>query len=144
MFHVGSARSVLFNWAFARHNHGVLVLRIEDTDAARNQPEWIDGIISAMAWLGIDDSQYEGPFFQSANLARHTDAAQSLFAQGRAYYCDCKREDVIARTGDQHHGYDGFCRDRGLGPGEGRALRFRAPDEGATVIDDLVRGKTVF
>jgi glutamyl-tRNA synthetase len=144
MFHVGSARSVLFNWAFARHNHGVLVLRIEDTDAARNQPEWIDGIISAMAWLGIDDSQYEGPFFQSANLARHTEAAQSLFAQGRAYYCDCKREDVIARTGDQHHGYDGFCRDRGLGPGEGRALRFRAPDEGATVIDDLVRGKTVF
>ena len=62
MFHVGSARSVLYNWAFARHNHGALVLRIEDTDAARNQPEWIDGIISAMNWLGIDDSQYEGPF----------------------------------------------------------------------------------
>ena len=51
---------------------------------------------------------------------------------------------MIARTGDQHRGYDGYCRDRGLGPGEGRALRFRAPDEGATVIDDLVRGKTVF
>jgi glutamyl-tRNA synthetase len=144
MFHVGSARSVLFNWAFARHNHGVLVLRIEDTDAARNEPEWIDGIISAMDWLGIDGSQYEGPFFQSANLARHTEAAQSLFAQGRAYYCDCKREDVIARNGDQHRGYDGFCRDRGLGPGEGRALRFRAPDEGKTVIDDLVRGETIF
>jgi glutamyl-tRNA synthetase len=144
MFHVGSARSVLFNWAFALHNGGTLVLRIEDTDAARNRPEWTDGIISAMAWLGIDESQYEGPVFQSANLAKHTEAAQRLFAQGRAYYCDCTRADVIARTGDQHRGYDGFCRDRGLGQGDGRALRFRAPDEGATVIDDLVRGKTLF
>jgi glutamyl-tRNA synthetase len=144
IFHVGGARSVLFNWAFALHNGGTMVLRIEDTDAARNRPEWIEGIISAMAWLGIDQSQYEGPVFQSENLAKHTEAAQRLYAQGRAYYCDCTREDVIARTGDQHRGYDGFCRDRGLGPGEGRALRFRAPDEGATVIDDLVRGKTVF
>ena len=144
MFHVGSARSVLFNWAYALHNHGVLVLRIEDTDAARNRPEWTEGILSAMTWLGIDSSQYEGPYFQSQNLDKHTEAAQQLYEQGRAYYCDCKREDVIARTGDQHRGYDGFCRDRGLGPGEGRALRFRAPDEGATVIDDLVRGKTVF
>ena len=144
MFHVGGARSVLFNWAFALHNGGALVLRIEDTDAARNRPEWIEGIISAMAWLGIDESQYEGPVFQSDNLVKHTEAAQRLYAQGRAYYCDCTRADVIARTGDEHRGYDGFCRDRGLEPGEGRALRFRTPDEGATVIDDLVRGKTVF
>jgi glutamyl-tRNA synthetase len=144
MFHVGSARSVLYNWAFARHDDGVLVLRIEDTDAARNEPEWVEGIISAMAWLGIDSSQYEGPFFQSANLGKHTEAAQRLYAEGRAYYCGCRRDDVIARTGDKHRGYDGFCRDLGLGPGEGRALRFRTPDEGATVIDDLVRGRTVF
>jgi glutamyl-tRNA synthetase len=144
MFHVGGARSVLFNWAIALQTGGALVLRIEDTDAARNQPEWSAGIISALAWLGIDGSQYEGPFYQSENLARHSEAAQQLYAQGRAYYCDCTRDDVVARTGDQHRGYDGYCRDRGLGPGEGRALRFRAPDEGATVVDDLVRGKTVF
>jgi glutamyl-tRNA synthetase len=144
MFHVGSARSVLYNWAFARHEGGALVLRIEDTDAARNRPEWTDGIISAMAWLGIDGSQYEGPYFQSANLGSQREAAEQLYREGRAYYCDCKREDVVARTGDPHRGYDGFCRDRGLGPGEGRALRFRTPDEGATVIDDLVRGRTVF
>jgi glutamyl-tRNA synthetase len=144
MFHVGSARSVLFNWAFARHEGGVLVLRIEDTDAARNKPEWIDGIISAMAWLGIDASQYEGPYLQSANLPKHTEAAQGLYAQGRAYYCDCTRDDLIARTGDPHRGYDGFCRDRGFGPGPGRALRFRVPAEGATVVDDLIRGKAVF
>jgi glutamyl-tRNA synthetase len=144
MFHVGSARSALFNWAFARHEGGTLVLRIEDTDAARNRPEWTEGILSAMAWLGMDSSQYEGPYFQSDNLADHTAAAQRLYEQGRAYYCDCTRDDVIGRTGDAHRGYDGFCRARGLGPGPGRALRFRTPDEGATVVDDLVRGKTVF
>lgn len=144
MFHVGTARTLLYNWAVALHNHGTLVLRIEDTDAARNHPQWTEGIISAMAWLGVDASQYEGPYFQSQNLPRHTDAAQRLYQQGRAYYCDCTREAVIARTGDQHRGYDGYCRDRGLGPGPGRALRFRTPDDGATIVDDLVRGKTVF
>ncbi len=144
MFHVGGARSVLFNWAIALKTGGTLVLRIEDTDAARNRPEWTEGILSALAWLGIDSSQYEGPYFQSANLPEHTAAAQRLYEQGRAYYCDCTRADIIARTGDQHRGYDGYCRDRGLGPGPGRALRFRTPDEGATVVDDLVRGKTVF
>jgi len=143
-FHVGSARSVLYNWAVALGSHGALVLRIEDTDAARNHPQWIDGIISAMAWLGIDGSQYEGPFLQSDNLAKHTEAAQRLYQQGRAYYCDCTREDVIARTGDQYRGYDGYCRDRGLGPGPGRALRFRTPDDGFIVVDDLVRGTTTF
>jgi glutamyl-tRNA synthetase len=143
-FHVGGARSVLFNWAVARHTGGTLVLRIEDTDAARNRPEWTEGIISALAWLGIDGTQYEGPYFQSGNLTLHTKAAQQLYEQGLAYYCDCTRDDVIARTGDQHRGYDGYCRDRGLGPGPGRALRFRAPDEGTTVVDDLVRGRTVF
>jgi glutamyl-tRNA synthetase len=144
MFHVGGARSALFNWAFARHQGGALVLRIEDTDAARNKPEWTQGILDAMAWLGIDASQYEGPYFQSANLTKHTEAARRLYEQGRAYYCDCTRDDIVARTGDSHRGYDGYCRDRGLEPGPGRALRFRTPDEGATMIDDLVRGKTVF
>jgi glutamyl-tRNA synthetase len=141
---VGGARSVLYNWAVALRNHGALVLRIEDTDAARNNPQWIDGIISALAWLGIDGSQYEGPFLQSDNLGKHTEAAQRLYRQGRAYYCDCTREDVIARSGDQYRGYDGYCRDRGLGPGPGRALRFRTPDDGATVVADLVRGETTF
>ncbi len=141
---MGGARSVLFNWAIALRTGGALVLRIEDTDAERNRPEWIDGIISALAWLGIDGSQYEGPFLQSANRDKHDAAAQLLYQQGRAYYCDCTRDDVVARTGDKHRGYDGFCRDLGLGPGPGRALRFRVPDEGTTIIDDLVRGKTVF
>jgi glutamyl-tRNA synthetase len=141
---VGSARSALFNWVVARQSGGTLVLRIEDTDAARNRPEWIEGIVTSLAWLGIGPDEYEGPYLQSGNLALHQAAAQELFEQGRAYYCDCTREVIVARTGDPHRGYDGFCRDRGLGPAEGRALRFRTPDEGTTVVDDLVRGKTSF
>jgi len=144
MFHVGSARSALQNWIYAQQQGGVFVLRIEDTDAARNRPEWTDGIISALDWLGIEQGSYEGPYFQSAYAAEHAAACTRLHGQGRAYYCDCTRADVIARTGNQHTGYDGFCRDRGLGPGEGRALRFRTPDEGETVVEDMVRGKPTF
>jgi glutamyl-tRNA synthetase len=144
VLHVGSARSALFNWVVARQSGGTLVLRIEDTDAARNRPEWTEGIVRSLAWLGITPDQYEGPYLQSENLALHQATAQRLYEQGRAYYCDCTREEIVARTGDPHRGYDGHCRDRGLGPAEGRALRFRTPDDGATVVDDLVRGKTSF
>ncbi|MEV3925047.1 glutamate--tRNA ligase [Actinomadura coerulea] len=144
MFHVGGARSALFNWAMAAQSGGTLVLRIEDTDASRNSPEWTEGIIRALAWLGMDGGQYEGPYFQSANADKHADAVHTLKDAGRAYYCDCSREAVIARTGDQHKGYDGFCRDRGLETGPGRALRFRTPDDGQTTVVDLLRGKPVF
>jgi glutamyl-tRNA synthetase len=144
MFHVGGARSALFNWVIARQSGGTLVLRIEDTDASRNKPEWTEGIIRALSWLGIDGEQYEGPYFQSANADAHRAAVERLRAAGLAYYCECAREDVIARTGDQHKGYDGFCRDRGLGPGPRRATRFRTPDEGRTTVVDLIRGKPVF
>ncbi|GAB3170286.1 glutamate--tRNA ligase [Myceligenerans halotolerans] len=144
MFHVGNARSALFNWVFARQAGGSLVLRIEDTDAERSRPEWVQGILDAMAWLGIDESQYEGPFFQSEYAGKHREAIDKLLDDGRAYYCDCAREDVIARTGSSHKGYDGFCRDRGLEAAPGRALRFRTPDEGSTVVVDLVRGKPEF
>lgn len=122
MFHVGGARSALYNWAVARQSGGKYVLRIEDTDAARNKPEWIDGIISALASIGIskDDPAFEGPYFQSQNADRHSEAAQHLYAEGRAYYCDCTREQLPERTGSQHLGYDGFCRDRGLEYVEGR------------------------
>jgi glutamyl-tRNA synthetase len=144
MFHVGGARSALFNWVIARQSGGTLVLRIEDTDTSRNKPEWTEGIIRALSWLGIDGEQYEGPYFQSANADTHQAAVERLRAAGLAYYCECAREDVIARTGDQHKGYDGFCRDRGLGPGPRRATRFRTPDEGRTTVVDLIRGEPVF
>ncbi|PJI93243.1 glutamate--tRNA ligase [Luteimicrobium subarcticum] len=146
MFHVGSARSTLFNWAVAKQSGGTFVLRVEDTDAARNRPEWTDGILSAMASLGVHegDPTFEGPYFQSQNVAIHQEAAGRLFEAGRAYYCDCTRDDVVARTGSQHAGYDGHCRDRGLAYEAGRALRFRTPDEGETSVVDVVRGNPVF
>ena len=144
MFHVGGARSALQNWIYARQQGGVFVLRIEDTDAARNRPEWTEGILSALDWIGITRGSYEGPHFQSANAGEHRAAAARLFADGRAYYCDCTREMVQERSGSQYTGYDGFCRDRGLAAADGRALRFRTPDEGSTVVVDLIRGEPTF
>lgn len=146
MFHVGGARSALFNWALAKHYDGTFILRIEDTDAARNKPEWTEAILRSLAILGMraEDPTFEGPYFQSANDALHTEAALKLFNEGKAYYCDCTRDDVIARTGSQHLGYDGYCRERGLTAGPGRALRFRTPDTGETVVVDLIRGNPVF
>jgi glutamyl-tRNA synthetase len=145
-FHVGGARTALHNWALARHADGVFVLRIEDTDEARNRPEWTDGIIDALAWIGIsaDDPHFEGPHFQSANAAAHIAAAEQLFAAGYAYYCDLTADDIQARNAEHGtSGYDGHSRDRGLGPGPGRVLRFRVP-EGVTVVADDVRGEVRF
>ncbi|GIH70663.1 glutamate--tRNA ligase [Sphaerimonospora thailandensis] len=143
MFHVGGARSALFNWALAEQSGGKFVLRIEDTDAARNRPEWTEGIISALAWIGIngDSPNFEGPYFQSAYEQQHREAAARLLKDGKAYHCTCTRDDVKARTGSEHQGYDGHCRDLGLAEG---AIRFRSPDEGVTVLDDLVRGRVEF
>jgi glutamyl-tRNA synthetase len=144
IFHVGGARSALQDWIYAKQHGGAFVLRIEDTDAARNRPEWTEGILNALDWIGIERGSYEGPYFQSAYATEHFKAATQLYEAGRAYYCDCTREQVQARTGNQYSGYDGFCRDRGLGPGEGRALRFLTPDDGETVVVDLIRGEPTF
>ncbi|MFE5310469.1 glutamate--tRNA ligase [Isoptericola sp. NPDC056605] len=146
MFHVGGARSALFNWAVAKQQGGTFVLRVEDTDAARNKPEWVDGILNALAALGMhaEDPTFEGPYFQSQNVEKHREASARLYEAGRAYYCDCTRDDVAARTGNAHSGYDGFCRDRGLTYEPGRALRFRTPDEGETQVVDLIRGNPTF
>jgi glutamyl-tRNA synthetase len=132
-FHVGGARTALMNWALARRLGGRFVLRIEDTDEARNRPEWTQGILDALAWIGIaaDDPTFEGPHFQSADAAAHVAAAEHLYADGRAYYCDMTSEEILARAKEEGRpGYGGWSRDRGLAPGPGRALRFRAPDDG--------------
>jgi glutamyl-tRNA synthetase len=144
MFHVGGARSALQNAIYAKQHQGVFVLRIEDTDAARNRPEWTEGIISALAWIGIAPGTYEGPLFQSSYADKHTEATDRLYSAGRAYYCDCTREDVQQRTGNQYSGYDGYCRDRNLPKASNTALRFRTPDEGETVVVDLIRGEPHF
>ena len=145
-FHVGGARTALMNWALARRLEGTFVLRIEDTDEARNQPQWIQGIIDALAWIGIDESDphFEGPHFQSANAEAHVAAAHRLFESGAAYYCDLTGQEVQDRAKELGiTGYDGHSRDRGLEAGPGRVLRFRVP-EGRTIVQDLVRGDVDF
>ena len=143
---MGGARTALYNWALAKRLGGTFVLRIEDTDEARNKPEWTQGIIDALDWIGVkrDDPTFEGPYFQSDNAAQHVEAAHRLYAEGRAYYCDLTSEQIQERSKQNSKpGYDGYSRDRGLEPGPGRVLRFRVP-EGTTVVDDLVRGRVEF
>ena len=143
-FHVGSARTALFNWLVARQSEGSFILRIEDTDAERNREEWVDGIISALHWLGMDPD--EGPFRQSDRTERYAQAVDALWDGGFLYACDCTRDDVEARNraaGVLTPGYDGHCRSRHLARA-GAALRFRTPDEGMTVVDDIVRGPVEF
>lgn len=119
--HVGSARTALFNWLYARATGGTMVLRIEDTDESRNRPELTDAIFEYLGWLGIDYD--EGPFYQSERRERHREAVQQLLDNGRAYLCDADDNELP-----------------GTEMGDGRAVRFRTP-EGTTAIDDVVRGE---
>lgn len=139
-FHVGTARTALFNWLFARHHGGRFILRIEDTDRSRNRDEHVAGIASALRWLGLDPD--EGPYFQSERGELYGAATDKLLADGQAYACDCTPEQVQARARQRGGppGYDGHCRDRGLEAVTGRLVRLRTPDEGDSRYDDLVKG----
>ena len=140
-FHVGTGRTALFNWLYARQQGGTFILRIEDTDAARNRVEHIDGILGALRWLGLDWD--EGPYFQSQRGPLYAEAIETLLASGAAYACDCAPDAAAGRArarGQKATGYDGFCRDRGLEPAPGRLVRFKTPDRGQTSFDDVIRG----
>jgi glutamyl-tRNA synthetase len=142
--HIGSARTVLFNWLVARQTGGEMLLRIEDTDTERNRPELIDNILEILDWLGLG---WDGePVYQSERSHLYAKAADELLAAGRAYWCDCTVEQVQARAKERGGppGYDGFCRDRGLERGPGTALRFHTPDDGVTRFDDVIRGEVEF
>jgi glutamyl-tRNA synthetase len=155
--HVGGARTALFNWLFARHEGGTMLLRIEDTDVERNRPELVDGILAGLKWLGIEWD--EGPFFQSQRLAKYTAAAERLLAGGAAFSCYCKasvyaggdavedQEGEGDDEGKQQKGAACPCRDltpeeRETKEKEGipRAIRFGAPREGVTKFEDAVFG----
>ena len=143
---MGGARTALYNWLLALKNNGTFVLRIEDTDESRNQPQWTQGIIDALAWIGIDsnDPHFEGPYFQSTNAEAHVAAAHKLVAAGHAYYCDLTTEQIQERAKAAGlNGYDGYSRDRGLAAGPGHVLRFKVP-AGKTIVHDTVRGEVEF
>jgi len=144
--HIGGARTALFNWLFARHQGGELVLRVEDTDAERSRPELVEAIYDTLRWLGLD---WDGePVHQSGRGEIYHDAAERLLAHGAAYRCDCTRAALDARnaaSGRKTPGYDGFCRDRQVPPGPDAVVRFRIPDpDGATGWHDLIRGEVTF
>ena len=141
---MGSARTALFNWLFARHHGGELVLRVEDTDASLKTQAYVDAIIEPLRWLGLDwDS---GPYFQSERRGLHSAAIEQLVAGGAAYYCDLTRADIEQRcaAAGLPAGYHGWSRDRDVTDGPGVVVRFRCPDDGATVVDDIVRGRVSF
>ena len=161
--HVGGARTALFNWFFARGaasgGRGKMILRIEDTDAERNKPELVEGIISALSWLGIDWD--EGPFYQSQRTALYREAGLKLLASGHAFLCYCPAERY---AGGDHAPEAGAasgatatqgtavrritrcsCRDgKPSTPGTKPAVRFKVPTGGITKIHDAVFGDREF
>ena len=151
--HVGTARTALFNWVYARKHKGTFILRIEDTDTERSSDEMTQVILDSLKWLGINWD--EGPFLQSAGFARHRDAALKLLEAGYAYYCFCspelleqKRKDAAARKLDFK--YDRTCARlsqeeaaKRIAAGERGAVRFRVPDGSVTFVDGTMGEITV-
>jgi glutamyl-tRNA synthetase len=146
LLHIGGARTALFNYLFARHHGGQYVLRIEDTDRARSTPEATEVILKGLDWLGLNPD--EPPVYQRTREARHAEVALELLAQGRAYYCYATKEELDqmraeAVAAGRPPRYDGRWRDRDPAeapPGAKPAIRLRAPQEGATEVEDLVQG----
>ncbi len=145
--HIGGARTALFNWLYARHHGGNARLRIEDTDRKRSTPEAIEAIVDGLAWLGLD---WDGEVvYQFSGAAHHAACARQLLDQGRAYNCYCSPEELTemraqARAEGRSALYDGRWRNRDPAeapPGVDPVVRLKAPQEGETVIDDLVQGQ---
>ncbi len=146
--HIGGARTALFNWLLARHAHGVLILRIEDTDVARSTQESIQVILDAMTWLGMDWD--EGPFYQTQRISFYQQAAEKLLKEGKAYQCYCtpdeleKKREAALKAGIKPK-YDRTCLNRkSFPPGRSSAIRFLSPDAGKTVVEDLIQGQVEF
>jgi glutamyl-tRNA synthetase len=152
--HVGGARTALFNWLFARHFGGTLVLRIEDTDLERSTAEMVEGILQGMQWLGIHWD--EGPYYQSQRTDLYRAAATKLIESGAAYYCFCSKDELERRRAKAAEEgrpprYEGTCRKlipaealRRKSGGEAAAVRFAIPEGGSTSFDDAVFGKVEF
>ncbi len=142
--HIGSARTALYCWLYARQTKGKFILRIEDTDRERSTDAAVQVILSGLNWLGIDWD--EGPFYQSTNFARYTEVAQQLIANGHAYKCYCSTARLDKLRAEQNARnikprYDGHCRELHEDLQQPFVLRFKNPQDGVVVFDDLIRGK---
>jgi glutamyl-tRNA synthetase len=145
---LGSVRTALFSWLYARHHDGEFILRIEDTDKERSTKENVDAILGGMAWLGLDAD--EGPFYQTERYSRYREVIDEWLADGKAYRCYCTREELAElrerqKASGEHVRYDGRCRERSE-PREGvePVVRFKNPTDGQVMVDDQVRGRVVF
>jgi len=140
LLHLGSARTALFNWMAARHMGGRFCLRIEDTDLERSRSEMVDVVFQALEWMGLE---WDGPVVRQSDFAEaHREAVDRLLAEGRAYWSSQVPEGERERFGGR--AWDPADRDRDLGPGEGRAVRFKVPRGGTTSWNDLIRGEVSF
>jgi glutamyl-tRNA synthetase len=146
--HIGGVRTALFNWLYARQQQGVFILRIEDTDQSRSTDESIGAIIEGLQWVGLDWD--EGPYRQTERIELYRSHAMKLLDGGQAYWCVCTAEELEARRKEAEAKglsprYDGRCRNLDIARPSGEAaLRFKAPQTGQTVVDDLIKGKIVF
>ncbi len=162
LLHIGTARTALYNWLFARHHGGTFVLRIEDSDRTRSSQEYEENILDGLRWLGVEwDEGPEvggsfGPYRQSEKLARYREVVDGLLARGLAYPCFCTPEELAQRRKEmQKQGlpprYDRRCRalsqeerERLIAAGKPHAVRFAVPDDGSVAWNDLVRGEVEF
>lgn len=146
--HVGGARTALFNWLLAKKLKGTFILRIEDTDVARSTQESVDAILQGMEWLGLDWD--EGPFYQSDNFPLYKEQVQKLLDEGKAYRCYCTSEELEAKREralkeGRKPKYDGTCRNLGSSNTDKPfVVRFRAPEDGVTTFNDLIKGPVSF
>jgi glutamyl-tRNA synthetase len=146
--HIGGARTALFNWLYAQHNNGTFILRIEDTDRTRSTDEYIEAIIEGMKWLNLD--WQEGPFRQTDRFDVYRNYVEKLVQEGKAYHCYCSAEELeqrrhLAIAQGKPQKYDGKCRDlKEPVPGRLSVVRFKTPQQGETVVGDLIRGNVVF
>jgi len=148
MLHIGGARTALFSWLYARHHGGEFVLRIEDTDRERSTDEATQVILDGLNWLGLNWD--EEPVFQASRQAEHIRAVEQLIDKGHAYRCYCSKDELdgmreAQRAVGKKPMYDGRCRHRSEQPDDQPyVIRFRSPDEGETVVNDLVLGPVSF
>jgi glutamyl-tRNA synthetase len=148
MLHIGGVRTALFCWLYARRHGGTFILRIEDTDRERSTPEALTAILDGMAWLGLDHD--EGPFYQSQRMDRYKEVIDQFVREGKAYHCYCSKEALdemrAAQTARKEKPrYDGRCRHRAVPePGVNPVVRFRNPDDGQVVVNDVVHGPITF
>ncbi|PIV66369.1 MAG: glutamate--tRNA ligase, partial [Nitrospirae bacterium CG01_land_8_20_14_3_00_44_22] len=152
--HIGGARTALFNYLFARHNNGKFILRIEDTDRTRSTEEYIEAIIEGMKWLKLEWD--EGPFRQTDRFDVYRSYVDKLLREDKAYYCCCSPEELEQRRKEalaqgKPQKYDGRCRNltkiqdsRFKIQEKNPAIRFKMPQEGQTVVNDMIRGQVTF